>query len=84
MVFRAGLKNAFGTRCRGGDGPAPRLPKELEFELASNPACQPRRTDWRPPAAKDLFYCHCSWLFSGLELPGQKPSSLGWVIIAMP
>lgn len=42
MVFLAGLKNVFGTRCRGGDGPAPRLPKELEFKLALNPACQPR------------------------------------------
>lgn len=54
MAFPAGLKNAFGIRCQGGNGPAPRLPKEPESGLASHPLRQPQHTEERPSAAKDF------------------------------
>lgn len=53
-AFPAGLKNAFGIRCQGGNGPALRLPKEPESGLASHPVRQPQHTEERPLAAKDF------------------------------
>lgn len=81
MAFLAGLKNVFGTRRRGGDGPAPRLPKELEFKLAPDPVFQPQHTDWRPPAAKDfaLLSLQLAPLWAGAaRAEAVRPWMLGW------
>lgn len=80
MVFLAGLKNVFGTRCKGGDGPAPRLPKELEFKLALNSFVS-LSTDWRPPAAKDfvLLSLQLAPLWAGVaRAEAIRPWMLGW------
>lgn len=85
-AFPAGLKNAFGIRCWGGNGPAPRLPKELESGLAPHPVCQSQHADERPSVAKDfvLLSLQLASLWAGAA--GQQPSSPGCagVILVIP
>lgn len=62
---------------QGGDGQAPRLPKELEFELALNPVCRPQHTDWRPPAAKDFVLLSLQLATLWVGAARVEPLSLG-------
>lgn len=71
----------------GGDGPAPRLPKEPESGLAPHPVHQLQHAEWRPSAAKDFVLLSLQLASLWVELPGQQPSSPGHqagVIIAIP
>lgn len=60
----------------GGDGPAPRLPKEPESGLAPHPVHQPRYAEERPSAAKDFCF-----IVTGVGVPldgAIKPWTLSW------
>lgn len=76
----AELKNAFAIRGQGGSGPAPRLPKELESELAAHPIPQPQHTEEGPSAAKDfaLLSLQLAPLWTGAARAAAiKPWTLG-------
>lgn len=65
----------------GSKTPAPRLPKELESELAPQPVHQPRRTEERPSAAKDfvLLSLQLAPVCVGVARAAAiKPRTPGW------